>query len=106
MDAGEMGNYKDNVEESVELDFKYKELVEVKAPGVRLRQRGHIVNWFSRGRPIYAVQFPDNCVGYFDESELEKIPPEEAATDWERGIGFEDIIEKASKQRNVLTKED
>jgi len=84
------------MEENVAMDLKYKDLVEVKAPGVRFRQRGHIINQFNRDRLIYAVQFPDNAIAYFDEPELEKIPLEDAANDWERGIGFEDIIEKAS----------
>jgi len=68
------------MEENAELDLKYKDLVEVETPGVRFGQRGHILNEFRRDRLIYAVQFPDNCFGYFDEWELEKILPEEAAT--------------------------
>jgi hypothetical protein len=84
------------------MDLNYRDLVEVKTPGVRFRQRGHIINEFRRDRLIYAVQFLDNCFGYFDESELEKVPLDEATTDWERGIGFEDITEKASHPKRDL----
>lgn len=93
------------MEENVEMDLKYKDLVEVKAPGVRFRQRGHIMNQFNRNRPIYAVQFPDNAIAYFDESELEKIPVELAATDWEKGIGFEDVMEKATRPEREKTRQ-
>jgi len=82
------------------MDLNYKDLVEVKAHGVRFGQRGHIVNRFVRDRLIYAVQFPDNAIAYFDESELEKVPAERAANDWERGPGFQDIREKASRPEN------
>ena len=75
------------------MDLNYKDLVEVKAHGVRFEQRGYIVNRFMRHRPIYAVQFPDNAIAYFDESGLEKVPAERAANDWERGTGFQDITE-------------
>ena len=77
----------------MELDFAINELVDVKASGIRLGHRGRVVNRFALPRPLYAVQFPDNCVGYFERSELEKLPPEDAATDWERGKGFQDIAE-------------
>ena len=97
MNVDGIGNHMDDMEENVKLDLKYRDLVAVKAPGVRFRQRGHIINEFRRDRPIYAVQFADNCFGYFDESELEKITLEKAATDWERGIGFEDIMQKATR---------
>ena len=69
----------------MELDIAINELVEVKAPGIRLGHSGQLVNRFAYSRPLYAVQFPDNCIGYFERWELEKIPPEELATEWARG---------------------
>ncbi|MBA7706540.1 hypothetical protein ES703_115394 [subsurface metagenome] len=80
----------------MEFDLAIKDLVEVKAPGIRLGHRGHVVNRFARTRPLYAVQFPDNSVGFFERSELEKVPPEGAATDWERGVGFQDVADLES----------
>ena len=55
------------------MDFVISELVEVKAPGIRLGHRGRVVNRFARNQLLYAVQFPDNCVGYFESWELEKV---------------------------------
>ena len=81
-----------------QMYLKYRDLVEVKAPKARFGLRGHIVNRFSRDCPLYAVQLPDNAITYFEESELEKIPPEKAATDWERGIGFKDVVEKETSR--------
>ena len=54
----------------MEPDFAINDLVEVKAPGIRLKHRGRVVNRFARSRLLYAVQFPDNCVGYFERSDL------------------------------------
>ncbi|KKN43838.1 hypothetical protein LCGC14_0699300 [marine sediment metagenome] len=59
----------------LELDLAINSLVEVKAPCIRLGHRGRVFNRFARTRPLYAVQFPDNCVGFFDRSDLEKLPP-------------------------------
>ena len=76
----------------MELDFAISDLVEVKATGIRLGHRGWVVNRFARNRALYAVQFPDKCIGYFERWELEKVP-KETATDWERGKGFHDIAD-------------
>ena len=75
----------------MEVDFAISDLVEVKTAGVRLGHRGRVVNLFARSRPLYAVQFPDGCVGYFERGELGKAPLKETAADWERGKGFHDI---------------
>jgi hypothetical protein len=77
----------------MELDLAINELVEVKATGVRLGHRGWMVNRFARNRPLYAVQFPDKCIGYFERCELERAPSEVTATDWEAGKGFHDIAD-------------
>jgi len=78
------------MEKGVEVDFAINDPVEVKAPGVRLGHRGRVVNLFSRSRPLYAVQFPDGCIGYFERGELGKAPPKGTAADRERGRGFQD----------------
>ncbi len=57
----------------MKLGFAIKEQVEVKATGIRLGHRGRVTNRFSRSRPLYAVQFPDGCIGYFDGWELMKV---------------------------------
>jgi len=63
------------------LDITINDPVEVKAPGIRLGHQGRVVNRFARTRPLYAVQFPDNCVGYFERPELEKVPLGEGTAD-------------------------
>ena len=73
------------------MDFVISELVEVKAPGIRLGHRGRVVNRLARNRLLYAVQFADNWIGYFEKWELEKVPPEDTATDWEGERTSEDI---------------
>jgi len=50
----------------MELDLAINDPVEVKTPGIRLGHRGMVVNRFARACLLYAVQFPDNCVGYFE----------------------------------------
>ena len=77
----------------MELDFAISDLVEVKAAGIRLGHRGRVVNRFTRIRLLYAVQFPDNCIGYFERWELDPVAPGEAATDWERDNGFQDAAD-------------
>ncbi len=68
----------------MELDFAINEVVEVKAPSIRLGHRGRVVNRFAHSRSLYGVQFPDNCVGYFDRWELERLLPKELAAEWEK----------------------
>jgi len=58
----------------MELDITINDPVEVKALGIRLGHQGRVVNRFAQTRPLYAIQFPDNCVGYFERPELEKVP--------------------------------
>ena len=77
----------------MELDLAIGDLVEVKATGIRFGHKGRVVNRFTSNRLLYAVQFPDNCVGYFERWEVEKVQSIEAATDWERGKGFHDIAD-------------
>lgn len=77
----------------MELDFAINEVVEVKAPSIRLGHRGWVVSRFVYSRFLYAVQFPDSCVGYFDRWELERVPPGELATEWEKGKGFRGVVE-------------
>jgi len=77
----------------MELDLAINDPVEVKAPGIRLGHRGRVVNRFARTRPLYAVQFPDNCVGYFERPELEKVPLGEGTADGERDTGFQDVTD-------------
>ena len=73
----------------MELDLVINDPVEVKVPGIRLGHRGRVVNRFARARPLYAVQFPDNCVGYFERPELQKVPLGEGTADGERDTGFQ-----------------
>ena len=75
----------------MEPDLAINDPVEVKAPGIRLGHRGRVVNRFARTRLLYAVQFPDNCVGYFERPELKEVPLGERAADWERDTGFQDV---------------
>ena len=82
----------------MELDLAINELVEVKTPGIRLGHRGQIVNRFARTRPLYAVQFPDNWVGYFERWELERVVPEELATEWARDKGS---CDKADSEKEL-----
>jgi hypothetical protein len=91
------------MQEKVEVDLAINDLVEVKV-GLHKNHRGRVVNRFTRTRPLYAVQFPDNCVGFYERSELEKVPLEKAATDWERGIGFKNIIDLEINEQIKLDK--
>ena len=83
------------MEKQTELDIS--DLVKVNALGTRFGHRGRVVNRFTQNRPLYAVQFPDNCVGSFERSELEKIQSSEAATDWEKGLDFHDVTESQTR---------
>lgn len=40
------------------------------------------------GRGFYSVQFPDQSTGFFESSELKRIPPEEVPADWREGKAF------------------
>ena len=65
----------------MEPDCAINELVEVTAAGIRIGHRGRLVNRFACIPPLYAVQFPDNCIGYFQKLELNRVAPEEARTE-------------------------
>ncbi|MCL0084368.1 hypothetical protein M1N82_02370 [Dehalococcoidia bacterium] len=54
------------------------DFVEVKASGIRFGHTGRVVNQFVSTRPLYAVQFPDNSVAFFEMSEIERIPPQDS----------------------------
>ena len=77
----------------MELDLVINDPVEVKVPGIRLGYLGRVANRFARARPLYAVQFPDNCVGYFERPELQKVPLGEGTADGERDTGFQDVTD-------------
>jgi len=68
-------------------------LVIVKAPNARLGQRGRVVNRFDRTWTLYAVQFADNCIGYFGRSELDRCKTEKQDEDVDDSKDFFDTIE-------------
>ena len=74
--AGLMAKTSDDTEQSkggeMQFDLDINNLVVVKAPNVWLGQRGRVVNRFARIWTLYAVQFNDNCVGYFERSEFKR----------------------------------
>ena len=72
-------------------------LVIVKAPNARLAQRGRVVNRFDRTWTLYAVQFDDNCVGYFGRSELEKCKTEAQSKNIDESKDFHDTIELVTR---------
>ena len=74
----------------MEPQFTINELVEVKASGIRLGHKGQVVNLFAGPgiRQLYAVQFPDSCIGYFERLELEKVLSETLATKREGDINL------------------
>ena len=39
----------------------------------------------------------ENFAGYLKRPELEKIPPSKAVTDWEKGLGFNDVADLESR---------
>lgn len=68
----------------MELGFAINEVVEVKAPSIRLEYRGWVVSRFAYSRSLYTVQFPDSCGGYFDRWELERVPPKKLTAEWKK----------------------
>lgn len=70
--------------QQMELGFAINEVVEVKAPGIQVGHRGWVVSRFAYSHSLQAVQFPDNCVGYFDRWELSRVPPKELAAEWKK----------------------
>lgn len=78
-------------------ELSINDLTEVKALGIRFGHRGRVMNSFMHNWSLCAIQFPDNCAGYLKRPELEKIPPSEAVTDWEKGLGFNDVADLESR---------
>jgi len=78
-------------------ELSINDLTEVKALGIRFRHRERVVNSFMHNQSLCAIQFPNNCAGYLKRPELEKIPPSEAVTDWEKGLGFNDVADLKSR---------
>ena len=72
-------------------------LVIVKAPNARLGQRGQVVNRFDRTWTLYAVQFEDNCIGYFGRSELERCKTERQVKNVDESKDFLDTIELVTR---------
>ena len=74
------------------MDFaiNINELVAVKTLGIRCGCRGRVVNRFAGPgiRELYAVQFSDNCIGYFETWELEKVLLAELAAEWDKDESF------------------
>jgi len=79
------------------FDLAINTLVVVKTPNTRSGQRGHVVNRFAQTRTLYAVQFDDKCIGYFERSELEKSTTEETATNSNKSKGLYDVTELVTR---------
>ena len=77
----------------MQLDLAINNRVLIKAPNARFGQKGRVVNRFTRDRTLYAVQFDDSCVGYFERSELDGNLTEEINTEEDRSKDFRDTAE-------------
>jgi len=77
----------------MQFDLAIHTLVSVKTPGARSGQDGWIVNRFNQTRTLYAVQFDDKCIGYFERAELEEITSEKATSNKSDNKEFDDITE-------------
>jgi len=64
----------------MQSDLAINDLVVVETPGTRLKHQGRVINRFTRSQELYAVQFDDGCIGFFERRELGKITPQEATT--------------------------
>lgn len=63
----------------MEITFRVGEFVKVKGsgPGIHRGQVGRIVdNQCSKSRPLYHLEFPDGCFGFFEEDEIEDLGKE------------------------------
>jgi hypothetical protein len=58
----------------MQFDFDIGDIVHVRSPGIRLGHMGMVTNLFDSQPLLYAVQFSDQCIGYFEARELEKVP--------------------------------
>jgi len=81
----------------MQFDLTINNLVVVKAPNVRLGQRGWVVDRFARNRVLYVVQFDDNCIGYFERSELERSVTEKMDIDGDKSKDFHDMTELVTR---------
>jgi len=81
----------------MQFDLAVNTPVVVKAPNARLSQRGCVVNRFARTRTLYAIQFDDNCIGYFERPELERSVTDETATNGDKNKDFYDITELVTR---------
>ena len=81
------------VEGSVQTDLVINMPIVVKALNARLGSKGRVTNRFIGTGTLYAVQFDDGCVGYFNRSELEILEPEEKHDNIDESKGFHDVIE-------------
>ena len=81
----------------MQFDLAIHTLVSVKAPSIRSGQSGQIVNLFNQTRILYAVQFDDKCIGYFERSELEEISTEKAITNRNNSKECYDITELVTR---------
>ncbi len=77
----------------MQFDLAVNTLVLVKAPSTRLGKIGRVINQFAQTRTLYAVQFDDKCIGYFERSELEESTTEETATHKNKDKEFHDTTE-------------
>jgi len=77
----------------MQSDLAIHTLVSVKAPNARLGQRGRVVNRFVQNRTLYAVQFDDKGIGYFERPELEESATAETTTNRNNSKDFYDITE-------------
>ena len=78
-------------------DLDIANLVIVKAPNSRLGQRGRVVNRFDRTWTLYAVQFEDNCIGYFGRSELQRCTAEKQGKYLNENKDFHDTMELVTR---------
>ena len=56
----------------MQTEINIGDYVEIVSKNVRFGHRGKIVNISNRENIIYAVEFDDGCVGYFETCELKK----------------------------------
>jgi len=81
----------------MQFDLAINTLVVVQAPNARFGQRGRVVNRFAQTRTLYAVQFDDDCIGYFERYELERSITKETATNRDKNKDSYDITELVTR---------
>ena len=75
------------------FDFDAGDFVVVTAHGVRYGHKGRVIDRHNASRQLYSIQFLGNSVGFFDRTEIERIPWEEIPVEWRDGKGFKTISE-------------